>query len=535
MSNSATGVHWDAIILGTGMGGATLGLALAQSGLRVLFCEKGRSHLAGNQVLAGQYAELFMPPGSDPSDYPDLLARSGRATEPILDRSHRRARSFTPFVGAGTGGSSALYGMALERFYPEDFTPRRNFPEADDSSLPEAWPISYEQLRPFYQAAERLFRVRGEPDPRRAQHLDPLLPPPPISPPSGELFQFLKDKGLHPYRLPSGCETVADCPGCQGFLCNKDCKNDAARICLLPATRQHGAELLDQCQVVRLETSGRKVSAVVCRRENETLTLSGKTVVLACGALETPAVLLRSKSPDWPNGLANRSGLVGRNLMRHFVDLYAVFVNTRDGLESGRKELAFNDFYLGQHKLGTVQAFGSLPPAEVLVDELQRDLRGGAMGWLAAPFSLAKPLIRTLLRQRLSRALILASIAEDLPFPTNRVSPNETGNGVAIEYRLSPGERNRIRAFRTQLTRALSPYRWMLVKQAENNQRIAHACGTCRFGLDPATSVLDEHNRAHDLDNLYVVDASFFPSSGGINPALTIAANALRLASHLKR
>jgi choline dehydrogenase-like flavoprotein len=128
------------------------------------------------------------------------------------------------------------------------------------------------------------------------------------------------------------------------------------------------------------------------------------------------------------------------------------------------------------------------------------------------------------------RGVLLAAIMEDLPYPSNRVVP---GPALGIEYHLHARDYTRLKAFRAHVVRALQPYRYLALHQAEKNAMLAHVCGTCRFGNDPNTSVLDLHNRAHGLENLYVVDSSFFPSSAGTNPALTIAANALRVAVHL--
>jgi choline dehydrogenase-like flavoprotein len=425
--------------------------------------------------------------------------------------------------------------MALERFYSEDFTPRRNYPPEIGANLPETWPITYEELRPHYQAAEALFRVRGQIDPLRARQLDPLLSPAPMNEASRELFSFLQQKGCHPYQMPAACEALPGCLSCQGFLCPRECKNDSSRICLRPALEQHGAQLLDECRVVRLEATRNKVTGVACVRGEEEGVLRADRVVLAAGALETPCLLLRSISSDWPQGLANDSGLVGRNFMRHFVDLYPVFLRSPEGLGSGAKQLAFNDFYLHDSgKLGTVQAFGALPPPAVLVAELEKSLHEGRAFWLAPLFRFARPILRGYLGKQFSRALILASVMEDLPDPENQVKPAKEGPGIVLCYRLSAFEKARIRSLRQKMADILKPYRCMLLKQAENTERLAHACGTCRFGLDPRTSVLDATNRAHGLSNLYVVDSSFFPSSGGINPALTIAANALRVADRIR-
>ena len=183
-----------------------------------------------------------------------------------------------------------------------------------------------------------------------------------------------------------------------------------------------------------------------------------------------------------------------------------------------------------------MQSFGRLPPASILVESLHDDLRESSAGRLSPMFTLVKPVIGGILRRLVDRSLVLASVVEDLPYTENRVelvSGPDRGGGVrlAINYRIRPYDAARIRALRLRMKKALHPLRYRLIKQAENNQRLAHACGTCRFGVDPRESVLNGDNRAHDITNLFVVDSSFCPSSAGTNPALTIAANALRVAA----
>ena len=538
---------WDVIIVGTGIGGATLGLALAKAGLRILFCERGRSSIASANALTGEYPEQH---GKHPGailDQPEfeLLRNAGRDAEEVIDQSSKRPRHFIPFLGSGTGGSSALYGMALERFFPADFTPRLNHPMVTETSLEERWPISYEELLPYYSAAEHLYRVRGTVDPLRpaAEQQRQFLVPPPITAGSDELFRFFAEKkGLHPYRLPMACEFVSGCRGCQGFLCAKECKNDSARICLTPALRDFGATLLDECEVLTVDADRSHVTGVICHWRGETIKIRAAVVVLAAGALQTPKILFRSRSSDWPDGLANGSGMVGRNLMRHFVDLYLI-ESKRAGdaaFENRFKELAFNDYYrLNGVKLGSVQSFGRLPPAPMLFASMVKDARDGSFPWIASALPLARPLLMAILDRMVSGTMALATTMEDLPYLDNRIVPEASagvdGARVRISYRIKPEGHARISHFRRAMQEALRPLRWRLVKQAANNQRIAHVCGTCRFGLNPKTSVLDANNRAHELDNLYVVDGSFFPSSGGTNPSLTIAANALRVAEHLAR
>ncbi len=533
--------EWDVIIVGTGMGGAVFGYALAKAGKSVLFCEKGRSHLSNTMALKGDYAEnLFPRTKHSQLIHYEFLTQAGRWSEEIEDASATRSHSFIPFIGSGTGGSTALYGMALERFFPADFTPKRYYPNAEDTTLPERWPITYEELLPYYEAAERLFRVRGTTDSLRGDvPMKHFLPPPPLSPGSKELHDFLISKRLHPYYLPAACEFVSGCKYCQGYLCDKDCKNDSTRICLKPAISYFGAQLLDECEVLRLEEIRGKVTCIVCYWRGRQVNLRGRIVVLAAGTLGTPRVLLNSASPAWPNGLANKSGLVGRNLMRHYVDLYAIVPKTRGNFPSNFKEIAFNDYYtFNGQKFGTVQSFGALPPASILVNGMEQELKEGPIPLAGLFFKLVKPGMRRLLTWIFSRRIVLATIMEDLPYRDNRVMLSDQTDNLGrrrftLKYRIREHDRFRIETFRKKISSILKPYPFMLIKQAENNERIAHACGTCRFGLNPKESVLDANNCAHGISNLYVVDSSFFPSSGGTNPGLTIAANALRVADHL--
>lgn len=516
--------RWDYLIVGTGVGGATLGHRLAKAGKKVLFVEKGRSSFLHGDALLGTYAELNFPRLEAPSArYAAQLARAGRCYEEVRDGQ----RSFVPFIGCGDGGSSALYGMAMERFFPADFEPAKHFADTSASTVPAAWPIGYEELAPYYDQAEQLYRVRGGRDPLRPAAPD-LLPPVPISPRNAEMLAHFQGRGLHPYRLPQACESVPGCECCQGYLCARNCKNDAGRICLQPAVREYGATLLDECEAMRLEADADRVAGVLCRRQGQTFTLRADHVVLAAGALMTPALLLRSTSAHWPQGVANASGLVGRNLMRHAVDLYLVF--TRQKGENRFKEVGLSDFYEAQgNKLGTLQSFGLLPPAPILGVSMAQDV-GHAAPWALPVFRLAQPLLQGLLRGLFDRGVLLAAIMEDLPYADNRVVP---GPPLGIDYRLRARDQARLTTFRAQVAQALKPYRFLALHQAEKNTMVAHACGTCRFGEDPGASVLDPNNRAHGIENLYVVDSSFFPSSGGTNPALTIAANALRVANHL--
>jgi choline dehydrogenase-like flavoprotein len=526
---------WDVIVVGTGMGGGMLGYSLARSGRRVLFVEKGRSTLPGTpRTIRAAMPEVAEPlAGRSTATYYDALARAGRSTDEIEDFSGRFSRRFLPFLGSGTGGSSALYGMVCERFFASDFTPRQNFRDPGDSTVPDAWPVSYDQMRPWYAAAEKLLRVRGQPDPLRPEAAEVGLPAaPPFSTDNQPLVDYLTGRGLHPYHLPMACDYSDGCPTCQSYLCHQSCKNDAARNCLLPAITEHGAHLLPECRVVRLTANRTQVREVICEHRSGMLTLTAKAVVLAAGALVTPVLLVNSRSGDWPRGLANGSDWVGRNLMRHLIDLIEIWPQPDCKITAQNKEIGLNDFYFREgQKYGTVQSFGSMPPMELIT---------GRPGWRAGALRLMSPPARRIYERFFNGGLVLAPIMEDLPYLDNRVLPCDRPSvdgrqRLRIQYRLHASEIDRRAAFLRQLKETLAPFRKITLRGAENNEALGHVCGTCRFGTDPESSVLDPQNRAHEVDNLYVVDTSFFPSSAGLNPGLTVAANALRVAAHINQ
>ncbi|WP_407666439.1 GMC oxidoreductase [Mycobacterium pinniadriaticum] len=528
-------IEWDVIVVGTGMGGGMLGYRLARAGRRVLFVEKGRSTLPGTPgTIRSAMPELAEPTLTrSTAAYYDALARGGRSTDEVEDISGRFAKHFVPFIGSGTGGSSALYGMVCERFFPRDFTPRQNFADPGDSTVPEAWPVTYEQMAPWYAEAETLLGVRGQPDPLRPEAADVNLPAaPPFSADNQPLVDYLIGRGLHPYHLPMACDYTAGCATCQTYLCPQPCKNDAARNCVLPALTDHGAHLLAQCRVVGLEADRAGVRRVICEHESGRLTLKAKVVVLAAGALATPVLLLNSRSGDWPRGLANGSDMVGRNLMRHLLDPIEIWPQSDSRITAANKQIGLNDFYFYEgQKYGTVQSFGAIPPMEWLLNR---------PGPRAKALRLISPVVRRIYERFFTGGLILAAMTEDLPYLDNRVllsnRPSADGRQrMRLQYRLHASEIERRTAFLGHFKEVLKPFRTLPLGSGKDNSNTGHVCGTCRFGIDPATSVLDAHNRAHEVDNLYVVDTSFFPSSAGLNPSLTVAANALRVAAHVNQ
>src|SRR5271168_2181960 len=280
-AREAERVAWDVIVVGAGMGGGMLGYWLARSGRRVLFVEKGRSTLPGVPgTIRSSMPELAEPLARRSAEaYYDALARAGRSTDEIEDISGRGTKRFVPFIGSGTGGSSALYGMVCERFFVRDFSPRQNFRDPGDSTVPEAWPVTYDQMRPWYAEAEKRLGVRGAPDPLRLEAAAVGLPAaPPFSADNQPLVDYLAGRGLHPYHLPMACDYTDGCATCQAYLCPRSCKNDAGRNGVLPAVAEHGAQLLAECRVVRLDADRTQVKQVICEHRSDMLALKAKVV-----------------------------------------------------------------------------------------------------------------------------------------------------------------------------------------------------------------------------------------------------------------
>jgi choline dehydrogenase-like flavoprotein len=528
------GSHWDVVVVGTGMGGATVGYELARRGLQVLFLERGKFVQRGADIVRGELGE--------PMRDAEERMRRGHWPRPIEgdafvgETAHAsdRLRFFAP-LGCGTGGSTLLYGATLERFFPCDFVPRANFPHDRESTLPETWPVSHGEFEPYYQRAEQLYRVHGTVDPLYPGPAGQQLPPPPpLNPRDRSTEEFLQGKGLHPYRLHVGCKFVQGCDGCGGTLCLRDCKGDAGGVSLVPAVERHGARVLTECEVIAVESDRRSVRRVRCLHRGRELLLHPRILVLAAGALMTPVLLLKSCSADWPDGLANGSGLVGRNLMFHAGDRYAILPGGRSPAGGFNKSLSFNDFYVWEgRKLGNVQSIGLqidtgtvFAHLRMQAERLPRAVRA------LAPWLLLRALARAG-ELAFRSGVVFDSIVEDLPYHDNRIVLDARAeNGWRFEYRYRAELAERSEFLRRGLTRTLGRSRAFPLNRG-TNLNFGHPCGTCRFGEDPGTSVLDRSNRAHDVDNLYVVDASFFPSSGGVNPSLTIAANAIRVAEEI--
>lgn len=529
---------WDVVVIGTGMGGAATGSVLAKAGMSVLFLEKGcdTSDTAG--VHAGMFAETLWQGMQEPEMTRPLLRQSGRYWQDIEDITSARTQRFIPFIGCGTGGSSRIYGAALERFSQYDFTPGKNFPYAGDADLPDSWPFAYEDLLPFYREAEKIFEVRGTPDSLRKEKDINYLEPSPISDAGMELFHYLQKKGLHPYRLPVGLKPGSPCMGCQSMICSHNCKMDSFTGFIQPALKNHEVEILHDCEVLKLKAGAGRIEAAECLAGRQKVQIRGGIFILAAGALESPRVLLNSCSDEYPTGIGNENDLVGRFLMRHYIDLVAIKPRRTLGMDSHNlKEIGLNDFYFSpEGKLGTFQSFGNFPPAEMIAREallplFQKEFPGKWVAIAAAPF--LQKIVARMFRDRYFMALIM----EDLPYRDNRVTvrpdPENPAGVLQVSYRIAESEKRRIETFRRLIRSVLSGYRYTWLKSAEQNKRIAHAAGTLRAGNEPQSSVVNADCRLHSIENLYVADASVFPSSGGTNPGLTVAANGMRIADRI--
>ena len=505
--------HWDVIVIGTGMGGGLAGRRLAERGLAVLYVEKGP---VGHRTEA-QFLRV---------DLEDYVARQSRGLWPtgmetIVDGGP--AHRFFGLIGSGVGGSSVFYAAAAERPERHDLesTPAMAHPTG-------GWPIGYDAFRPYYDQAEELLSVRGEADPL-SDAPAPALAAPPLTDAEAALFEDLRRSGLHPYRAHEALRRVPGCGDCLGHKCPRPCKMDGRSAGVEPALLTGKAALLPDCTVEELiETSGR-ITALRARTRDGELRLAGEIVILAGGALNSPGLLLRSTGTH-PEGCANSSGWVGRGVMFHLNEMVALWPRRGQAAAGTTRAVAFRDLYTDDgQRLGLIQSQGVVADAGRIAGHLKETIartplrRVPGVGKAATVFSRLGARI-------FGNATIFSAVIEDLAYPENRVRPHPDDPEVPlVEYRI-PDE---LKARRVQLRRALrqrlSGHRMMFLTFAPL-LNFGHPCGTLRFGHDPKTSVLDADCRAHDLDNLYVADASFLPSSTGVNPSLTIAANALRVA-----
>lgn len=509
--------RWDMIVVGAGMGGAALAHTLGERGFAVLVIEKGVETPLSDETNSAARS----------TDSVYRAARGRWPTQIGLDLNDSSSLIW-PALGSGLGGSTLLYGAALCRLEPSDFESR---------SLPEGgqiqWPFRYDDLRPHYARAEEVFRVSGTKDPL-ALHSDNLpFDPPAMGDRDRFFFHQMQAEGLHPYRLHNGIKYVRDCSECGGHYCTKDCKADARNCLILPAVNRQQIKVLTQTEVLEVITEGPVATGVTVRLGEDEFFLAGDSIAVAAGSLITPLLLRKSKSVAWPAGIGNKNDLVGRNLMFHASDFVALWPKKKIKRSGPSRTIALRDFYDSPHgKLGEFQSMGLSAGYPEILTYLHQMFD-------QSPFARLSPL-KQLLRvpafvgaRLFSEASVFATIVEDNPYHHNRViEGDEKQSGIKIQYTIAPEFKARVLAMRKLLKDSLQGIR-VLVVNRDVTLNYGHPCGTCRAGDNPETSVLDANCKVYGMENLYVVDGSFMPTSGGTNPSLTIAANAFRVAEYI--
>jgi choline dehydrogenase-like flavoprotein len=508
--------HYEVVIIGSGAGGGSLARALVEAGRKVLVLERGD----------------WLPREPQNWDPVEVFQKNRYVSADTW--KDKAGKSFQPGSHYFVGGASKLYGAAHFRLRERDFEQVVHV----DGISPE-WPLRYSDFEPYYGRAEAWYHVhglRGE-DPTEPPSSSPY-PHPPIAhePRMQQLVDGLRASGLHPFHAPTGVNlNEADmafsacvrCNRCDGFPCLVHAKGDAEVMGIRPALLQPTMTLLTRAHVLRLITddSGRVVKEVLVERDGEQLRFSGDVVVVSCGAANSARLLLMSANDKHPKGLANSSDQVGRNYMYHNCKA-VVALSHETNPTVFQKTVALNDWYFGDNDfdfpIGNIQMTGKTNGA--MMKGYKPKLTALAPGWTMDRLA--------------ERSLDFWLQTEDLPRPDNRVSVDSKGQ-ITLSY-TSTNDRasNELMG---RLERVLDK----LYQQDHIAERqiyfasdmaiaaVGHQAGTCRFGTDPKSSVLDVNCKAHDLDNLYVVDTSFFPSIGAVNPSLTAVANAIRVADHL--
>jgi choline dehydrogenase-like flavoprotein len=508
---------YDVIVIGSGAGGGTLVHRLAPSGKKILLLERGD----------------FLP--REPQNW--------RAEDVFVDGRYQsedtwydaKDKAFAPQVHYFVGGATKLFGAALYRLREDDFGAVQH-----EDGVSPAWPISYAEMEPFYTEAERLYCVHGErgEDPTEPEASGPY-PFPAVShePRIQQLSDDLAAAGYQPFHAPCGVmldesnmpfSVCVRFNNCDGFPCVVHAKSDAEVIAVRPALEHDNVTLVTNATAVKLETNdeGNEVTGVVVDRDNSRETYTADVVAISCGAANSAKLLLASANDTHPNGLANGSDQVGRNYMFH--NSQAVLALSKEpNLTVFQKTLGLNDFYFAgkefDHPLGNIQ----------MVGKSQAPMFRGEKPLMT------KPAPEWSLDRIAEHAVDFWLSTEDLPRPENRVTLTDDGS-IRLVYAYSnekPKQElyDKLKSMLGEIGMQeghLLPHHAYL-KNEIPVAGVAHQAGTCRFGSDPSHSVLDTNCRTHEVDNLYVVDTSFFPSIGAVNPALTAMANALRVGDHL--
>lgn len=513
MTHPATDIDWDAIVIGTGVGGGTAGRALAEAGQKVLFLERGQ---AGHRAERNGLSDIFVPEAR--------LAR-GLWPDPLIARVNGQESTVYAPLGAGVGGSSVFYAATLER--PE----RHDLDTSTARAHPTGgWPVGFDALSGWFDQAAQIYGLHGTPDPLCQDPPVPLAAPPPLSATETALFDTFIKRGLHPYYAHTAIARDPGCLNCLGTKCPTSCKKDGRSAGVEPALATGNATLIDRAEVTRLLGTDR-ITGVETRIGGETHIFRARNIVLAGGALNSPRLLMASASEAWPDGLGNRSGLVGRNLMFHLNEMFALWPPRGTPDAGATKAIALRDLYhQNGARLGMIQAMGIRASYGEIVHYLNLMLARSALRRVPGLGQLTR-IPAAIAAKLIGHAQIFVGLLEDLPYAENRVLP---GSALAIDYHIHDELRDRRAAFRRAISRAFRGQRRMFVGFGPE-LNFGHPSGTLRFGTDAATSVLNPDCRAHGLTNLWCADASFMPSSMGVNPSLTIAANAMRVADAIKR
>ncbi|PCJ49791.1 MAG: hypothetical protein COA74_04900 [Gammaproteobacteria bacterium] len=502
---------FDIVIVGGGMGGATAALALTKKGYKVLLLEKGFADLS-NENQTDIDVEL-----NDPADRISHHRWPTRITSIIDDFE---TTNFTP-IGCGIGGSTRFYAGALERLEPIDFLPQT----MPDGSIVE-WPYTYHELEPYYQQVEELFNVHGSPDPLNETLNYKIKIPIELNATDKHFFNMFKQSGLHPYHLHIALSNDQKTTAHEKIM-------GALEACILPALETGNLKIIESCEVIHINTSTDTVTGVIVSHLNNSYSISVKRLILAGGAFFTPIMLLRSINQHWPKGIANNNDLVGRNLMFHVSDYIGIWGTEKHRDLEAKKSIALRNLYFYEGvKLGQLQSVGRSIEFGYILYFLRNMLNSSFFGKI--------PIINKIIRQLLripayiavyifKDASVFASIVEDYPYHTNRVVYDKTKpSNLYFTYNITDELKTRVRKFRHLMKKKINS-KLMIVFNKDVTLNYGHPCGTCKAGNDPKYSVVNSHCKVHNMKNLYIADASFMPTSGGTNPSLTIAANALRV------
>ena len=488
----------DIVIVGSGMGGATLAAALAPTGKSIVILERG--------ARLQQTSECR-------DDRAIFNEGYFRPEESWLDGE---GNSFNPGNYYYVGGNTKFYGAVLLRYRAEDFETLTHL-----GGVSPAWPIPYSDLEPFYQAAEEMYQVRGDPhqDASEPKHSS-TYPFPPVADELAiaRLRKKLCGAGVEPSSLPLAVDIdrwllQGETPW-DAFPDTNGGKKDAESVGIAQALAHENVTLITAAMVTKLLTNRRRITAVEYEVDGVRTRLDPAIVVLCAGAVNSAALLLRSANEEFPNGLANSSDMVGRNFMNHNCSALLAIHPFIQNEAVYQKTLQINDFYLrggpDDLPLGNIQLLGKIS-GNILAS--QSKIPRAASNWIAR------------------HSVDWYAMSEDLPNPDSRVTVR--GEKIVLDWKRSNWKTHEALVSKAKkiLRRAGYP---IVVSRPFDRRTPSHQCGTMRFGVDPKSSVLDIYCRSHDHGNLFVVDASFLPNSAAVNPALTIAAQALRVAEHIK-